>query len=135
MAELAIRCVGSTADYSINWRPSNNVNTTAAIFTLFLAALFEAGGDALVRAGLNVPSASRRLGFMLAGAAVLFVYGFTVNAPGWDFGRLIGVYVVFFFLVAQLISWFAFQQKPTPALIAGGALIVAGGTVIAFWKA
>jgi small multidrug resistance family-3 protein len=35
-----------------------------------------------------------------------------VNAPPWDFGKLIGIYVVFFFSIAQLISWLVFKQIP-----------------------
>jgi len=30
-------------------------------------------------------------------AVVLFGYGWTVNAPPWDFGQLLGLYVVFSF--------------------------------------
>ena len=45
--------------------------------------------------------ASRAL-FWAAGALVLFTYGYVVNAPPWDFGRLLGIYVVFFFVVAQV---------------------------------
>ena len=65
---------------------------------------------------------------------VLFAYGYTVNAPPWDFGKLLGVYVVFFFVVAQLINWLVFHQKPGPGVLAGGALIVLGGCVVSAWK-
>jgi small multidrug resistance family-3 protein len=103
-----------------------------AISVLFLAALLEAGGDALVRFGLRSGVTWQRGGFFALGAAVLFAYGFAVNRPPWDFGRLLGLYVVFFFVVAQAISWVAFQQTPSPQVWLGGALIVAGGAVIAF---
>ena len=93
------------------------------------AALLEAGGDALVRKGLHAP-AILRAGFLLAGAVVLFAYGYVVNTPPWDFGRLLGVYVVFFFVVAQIISWLAFGQVPTARLVLGGACIVIGGLII-----
>ena len=33
-------------------------------------------------------------------AVVLFTYGLTVNAPPWNFGKLLGLYVVFFFIIA-----------------------------------
>jgi len=49
---------------------------------------------------------------------VLFAYGGVVNAP-WDFGRLLGVYVVFFFVVAQAIAWAVFGQVPSPRLLLG----------------
>ena len=97
---------------------------------LVLAAALEAGGDALMRTGMHAPSAGRRVGFMLAGGLVLALYGYLVNTPPWDFGRLLGVYVVLFFLVIQVINWLAYGQKPTPSLILGGILIAAGGLVV-----
>jgi hypothetical protein len=42
--------------------------------------------------------------------------------------------VVLFFLMAQVIARVRFGQAPTPPIYAGGALIAAGGLVIAFWK-
>ncbi len=107
----------------------------AILAALLLAALLEAGGDALVRAGLHGSTVPARLGFLGLGAAVLFAYGLTVNLPAWDFGRLLGVYVVFFFIVAQLVSWLAFGSRPTMPILVGGALIVAGGLTITLWRA
>jgi small multidrug resistance family-3 protein len=101
------------------------------LLILFTAALLEAGGDALVRNGLH-SQAPKRLLFFLAGALVLFSYGYVVNAPSWDFGRLLGVYVVFFFVVAQLISWIVFHQAPSRAVLIGGGFIVVGGAIISY---
>lgn len=101
------------------------------ILVLLLASLLEAGGDALVRGGLRSSEAHKRAFLFLVGAAVLFAYGWVVNSPPWDFGRLLGLYVVFFFAMAQLISWLAFGQLPSRSLLIGGALIVSGGLVIA----
>ena len=103
---------------------------SVAIGFLLLAALLEAGGDAVIRASLHTSSSGTRWLLMAAGAAMLFAYGYTVNAPGWDFGRLLGIYIVLLFLVAQIVAWLAFGQRPGPALLIGGALIVAGGVVI-----
>ena len=97
---------------------------------LLFAALLEAGGDALVRAGLQAPTNGVRAGLFVIGGLVLFLYGYVVNAQPWDFGRLLGVYVVFFFVVAQLISWIIFHQRPSTALLIGGAFIVTGGIII-----
>src|SRR5215475_11790175 len=85
----------------------------AALSLLVIAALLEAGGDAIVRFGLHAPYGGKRVMFLAAGGLVLFGYGCVVNAPPWDFGRLLGVYVVLFFLVAQIISWLVFGQPPT----------------------
>ena len=109
------------------------MNTYTVLLVLLLAACLEAGGDALVRAGVH-SCASARVGFMLSGAVVLFAYGYVVNAPAWDFGRLLGVYVVFFFVVAQLINWLAFGQKPSAGIVLGGSFIVTGGLIVSVMK-
>jgi drug/metabolite transporter superfamily protein YnfA len=101
-----------------------------SILLLALAALLEAGGDAIMRAGLHANGISYRIALFLLAAAVLFAYGWTVNAPPWDFGKLLGLYVVFFFIAAQLISWLAFKQIPSLTVLLGGILIIAGGIVI-----
>jgi small multidrug resistance family-3 protein len=105
-----------------------------ALLILFAAAVLEAGGDAIVRAGIQSSQAASRIALFLVGGCVLFAYGWVVNAPPWDFGKLLGIYVVFFFVVAQLISIFAFGQKPNLPLIIGGLLIVSGGLVIGLAK-
>ena len=101
-----------------------------AMVVLLCAACLEAGGDALMRMGLRSPTHARAALFFVLGGLVLTFYGYAVNAPPWDFGRLLGVYVAFFFVVAQVISWLGFGQKPTPLLLLGGALIIAGGCVV-----
>jgi small multidrug resistance family-3 protein len=101
---------------------------------LLCAACLEAGGDPLMRAGMRSPAGARAAVFFVLGGLVLTAYGYTVNAPPWDFGRLLGVYVAFFFVVAQMISWLAFGQKPAPMILMGGALIVAGGCVVSLAK-
>jgi small multidrug resistance family-3 protein len=105
----------------------------AKLLLLFLAACFEAVGDALVRAGLRT-SGSARAACFVAGSLFLFSYGLTVNTPPWNFGRLIGVYVTLFFLLAQLIGWVFFHEVPGRGILAGGALILAGGAVITYWQ-
>jgi len=97
---------------------------------LLCAACLEAGGDALMRVGLRSSAHTRAALFFLLGGLVLAIYGYVVNAPSWDFGRLIGVYVAYFFVVAQVISWLGFGRKPTPMILLGGALIVVGGCIV-----
>jgi len=101
---------------------------------LLAAAVLEAGGDALVRQGLYSPSLIPRAAFLALGGITLLAYGMTVNAPPWDFGRLLGVYVTLFFLLAQLINWVAFDVAPTLPIMVGGALIALGGLTITFWQ-
>jgi drug/metabolite transporter (DMT)-like permease len=106
------------------------MNRSTSIVVLLVAAAFEAGGDALMRVGLHKNGMSQRVLFFALAAVVLFAYGWTVNAPPWDFGKLIGIYVVFFFLIAQAISWIGFKNTPSPTMWIGTVLIVAGGIVI-----
>jgi drug/metabolite transporter (DMT)-like permease len=105
------------------------MNRATALVILLTAALLEAGGDALVRQGLRSAGPIRGVFFAL-GAIVLFAYGYAVNAPNWQFGKLLGIYVVFFFVVAQLIAWLIFHERPPNAVLLGGTLIVAGGLII-----
>jgi drug/metabolite transporter (DMT)-like permease len=101
-----------------------------AIAILLAAAILEAGGDALVRAGMHQQASGLRWLTFLGGATILFGYGVTVNTPNWDFGRLLGLYVVFFFVIAQLMSWIFFHQPPSTSTLLGGALIITGGIVL-----
>jgi drug/metabolite transporter superfamily protein YnfA len=110
------------------------MSRATTILVLLLAAVLEAGGDALVRAGLQMNALWQRAALFSFAAVALFAYGWTVNAPPWDFGKLLGVYVVFFFLIAQLISWLIFKHTPSFAVLVGGALIIAGGVVISTAK-
>src|ERR1700761_1146348 len=101
---------------------------------LVLTTTLEAGGDAIVRAGLyNAPAGARPL-VLAVGAATLFAYGVTLNLAPVEWGRLIGAYVATFFVTAQIINLIAFRTSPSLPIIVGGALIVAGGAVITLWQ-
>ena len=103
------------------------MNGTLAM--LILAAVLEIGGDAAIRHGL-VRWAWR---WLALGAVTLVAYGLMVNANRLiDFGRLMGLYIAVFFVVSQVLSLVLFGERPSPNLILGGALIVAGGVVIQF---
>ena len=101
---------------------------------LLCAAFLEAGGDAFMRLGLRSSTHTRAALLFVLGGLVLTFYGYLVNTPPWDFGKLLGTYIAFFFVVAQLIAWFGFGQKPTPMVLLGGALIIAGGCVVSLAK-
>jgi drug/metabolite transporter (DMT)-like permease len=114
-------------------RKSVPMSRGTVVLLLLAASLLEAGGDVLVRMALKGQyQALGRLGLFAAGALVLFSYGWVVNAAPWDFGKLLGLYVVFFFVTAQLLSWLVFDQPPTRGVWLGGALIIGGGLVITF---
>lgn len=101
---------------------------------LALAAGLEAYGDSFFQQGFYRVSGPGRAAAIFAGVMVLAAYGSMVNVPRWDFGRLIGVYVALFFLMAQVLNRVRFGRWPSPAILAGGALILAGGAVIAVWE-
>ena len=101
---------------------------------LFIAASLEVLGDSFFQTAVHHSSGVWRWIWLIGGAATLAAYGLTVNLPTWNFGRLLGVYVVFFFVAAQVVAKVRFQQPTTPAVLAGGSLIVAGGLIISFWR-
>jgi small multidrug resistance family-3 protein len=104
--------------------------TVIELAILVLAAILELGGDALVRWGMQTGKA---VAFLL-GTGVLLCYGLTVNWPGWNFGRLFGVYIAVFFIVSQLMAHFIYHERAKAPTLVGGALIVTGGLIIAFWR-
>ena len=78
-----------------------------ALVFLVIAASMEVAGDALCRAGLR----GMRVVPLILGGIVLWLYGMTVNAPQWDFGRLLGVYIAVFFVVSQIVAVFLLHEK------------------------
>ncbi len=110
------------------------MNRWTALLILTVCAVLEAGGDALVRKGMHAASFTNRAALYLCAAAVLFAYGWLVNRPPWSFGSLLGIYVVLFFVVAQILGILVFGDKLTAPILAGGSLIVAGGLVITLWR-
>ena len=107
-------------------------NPLGALVVLGFAAFLEAFGDSLFQTSFYRASGLGRVLAFLAGAAVLTAYGSMVNVPRWDFGRLIGVYVAMFFLMAQILNKVRFGHSPTVPVYVGGALITAGALLMAF---
>ena len=97
---------------------------------LLVATTLEAGGDAVVRAGLHQPATGARTVLLLAGGIMLFCYGVVLNQAPFDFGRLIGAYAATFFVVGQVINLVAFETPPSLPVAVGGLLIIIGGAVI-----
>jgi small multidrug resistance family-3 protein len=75
-----------------------------------------------------------RLGWFLAGAALLFGYGALLNLAPLEFGRVVGLYIATLFVVWQVINFVVFRSPPTMPIVLGGALIIIGGAVVTFWK-
>ena len=101
---------------------------------LILATAMEVSGDAIVRIGLAQPTAGEKALYFVAGAALLFGYGLALNLAPIEFERVVGIYIATLFVVWQVISFMVFRTVPTLPVLVGGALIVAGGLIVAFWS-
>ena len=97
---------------------------------MLLAAVLEVGGDALIRSGLKGGGVL----LMVLGAGVLVGYGFLVNLTGLDFGRLMGIYIVMFFVISQIGALLVFREKLSVPMVCGGLLVIAGGVVMTCWR-
>ena len=95
-----------------------------------LAAIFEVGGDAVIRMGIK----SNSVILMLLGAVTLGGYGLIVNSVDWTFAKIFGVYVGAFALVAVLFGKFLFREQIPLSTWIGLAIIISGGMVIQFGK-
>jgi drug/metabolite transporter superfamily protein YnfA len=103
---------------------------SGAFFLLAVAAFLEVYGDACFQSALyRVSGMGRALAFV-GGAVSLAAYGLVVNAPRWQFGKLLGVYVVLFFVLAQIVARVKFNQTPTLPILIGGAFICVGGVIV-----
>jgi small multidrug resistance family-3 protein len=101
---------------------------------LVLATTLEVSGDAIVRIAIYNHDGLARIGIMVAGAALLFGYGCALNLAPLEFGQVVGLYIATLFVIWQLINFIAFRKVPSLPIALGGALIIAGGLVVTFWK-
>src|SRR5450432_540986 len=101
---------------------------------LLAATTLEVSGDALVRMALYNHVGLARVALFLVGMALLTGYGTFLNLAPLEFGQVVGLYIATLFLVWQVVTFFAFGTLPTLPILTGGALIVAGGLVVSFWK-
>ena len=101
---------------------------------LIVATSLEAVGDAVVRLGINQSAWMLRGLLFAVGAILLFGYGLSVNLAPVEFGRVVGLYIATLFVIWQLVNWVVFESPPVAPIFVGGALIVAGGAIVTFWK-
>jgi len=47
---------------------------------------------------------------------------------------VVGLYIATLFVVWQMVNFLSFRTMPTLPVLVGGALIIAGGLVVTFWK-
>lgn len=101
---------------------------------LLIATTLEVSGDAVVRIGIYQHAGSVRAALLVAGAVLLLGYGSFLNTAPVEFGRIVGLYIATLFVIWQIISFLVFRTLPGPPVLVGGALLVAGGLIITFWR-
>jgi hypothetical protein len=101
---------------------------------LLIATTLEVTGDAVIRIAIYNHAGVTRIGCMLAGAMLLLGYGSALNLAPVEFGRVVGLYVATLFVVWQVINLIVFRTLPGLPVLVGGALVIAGGLIITFWK-
>jgi hypothetical protein len=108
-----------------------------AIALLVIASTLEASGDAIVRIALygHAGLIAVRIGLFALAGIVLVGYGTFLNLAPLEFRDVVGLYVATLFVVWQVINFVFFRTLPTLSTLVGGGLIIAGGAVVAFWKA
>jgi hypothetical protein len=105
-----------------------------ALAFLLVATTLEVSGDAVVRIAIYNHVGITRLALMLAGAALLFGYGFSLNLAPVEFWQVVGLYVATLFVVWQAINFLVFRTLPNLPILVGGTLVVVGGLIVTFWK-
>ena len=101
---------------------------------LLIATALEVSGDAAVRLAIYNHAGVSRLALVLTGAALLLGYGMFLNTAPVTFGRIVGLYIATLFVVWQIINFLVFHSLPGLPVWVGGALVIAGGLIITFWR-
>ena len=104
------------------------------IVFLIIATVLEVSGDAIIRMCIFNHTGFVRIGFGVLGTLLLLGYGIALNLAPVEFKQVVGLYIATLFIVWQIINYIVFKSVPTLPVLAGGALIVAGGLMVTFWK-
>jgi len=106
--------------------PTPVFSTLVQLAILAFAAVFEVGGDALIRAGLR----GKVVWLVALGFSALGSYGLVLNQIPVDFSKLLGVYVGLFALVSVLFGKFLFQDAIPSSTWLGLGVVLAGSAII-----
>jgi small multidrug resistance family-3 protein len=104
------------------------------LIVLVIATTCEVSGDAIVRLAIFNHAGTVRLGLFVAGGGLLFGYGFFLNLAPLAFGQVVGLYIATLFVMWQVINFVIFRTAPTLPIVVGGAMVIAGGAIISFWR-
>jgi hypothetical protein len=113
---------------------SGLLNTLLISGILIVATALESFGDATIRIGLFNRSGVVQAATLLGGGILLFGYGALLNFVPVPFERVVGLYIATLFCVWQVMSFVTFRTVPSPQIMVGGLLIIAGGLVVTFWQ-
>jgi hypothetical protein len=113
---------------------SNVLQGIHPLLLLIIATTLEVSGDAVVRNALYSHTGLAQIGLLAGGGVLLLGYGSFLNLAPVEFGRVVGLYIATLFVVWQVITVIAFRTLPSVPTLVGGALIVAGGLLVTFWK-
>lgn len=113
---------------------ANALQGIPPLLLLLIATILEVSGDAVIRLGIYSHSGLLRVGLLAAGGLLLLGYGSFLNLAPVEFGRVVGLYIATLFVVWQVINFIVFRSIPSGPIVVGGALIVAGGLLVTYWK-
>ncbi len=101
---------------------------------IIAATVFEAVGDAVMRIALHYHMMPSRIFLFALATLLLAMYGASLNLAPVEFAEATGIYIASLFVAFQVANYVFFHQKPSSAVMVGGALIVTGAIVVAVWK-
>jgi hypothetical protein len=105
-----------------------------ALAFIVAATIFEAVGDALMRIALHYHVMPGRIVLFASATALLAMYGAFLNLAPVEFAEATGIYLASLFVAFQVVNYLFFKHVPSPGVLIGGTLIVAGAAIVYFWK-
>jgi small multidrug resistance family-3 protein len=105
-----------------------------ALGFIIAATIFEAVGDVVMRIALHHHAMPSRILLVALAAVLLAMYGASLNLAPVEFAEATGLYLACLFVAFQLANFSFLNNRPTPSVLLGGTLIVAGAAIIYLWK-
>src|ERR1051325_3519994 len=94
------------------------------------ATIFEAVGDAVMRIALHYHVMPGRLVLFASATVLLVLYGASLNLAPVKFAEATGIYIASLFIMFQIVNYLFFRHVPSPGVLVGGTLIVAGAGIV-----
>lgn len=101
---------------------------------IIAATVFEAVGDSLMRIALHYHVMPTRIFLFALASLLLAMYGASLNLAPVEFAEATGIYIASLFIAFQVANYVFFHNRPSPAVLVGGVLIVTGAIVVSVWK-